>query len=48
MGLCCKEIDGQGGHLLAPQDWGRAESYSRQTSSAGACHNVGVYHIFVR
>jgi ubiquinone biosynthesis protein UbiJ len=42
------EIDTQGGHLLAPQDWDKAEFYGRQTSAAGSCRNYGVYHIFVR
>jgi hypothetical protein len=41
------EIDTQGGHLLAPQNWDRAESFSGQNPSAGVCHNVGIYHIFV-
>ncbi|XP_062522222.1 uncharacterized protein LOC134197002 [Corticium candelabrum] len=42
------EIDNNGGHLLAPQDWDRAESYGGQSSSSGSCGGRGLFHIFIR
>ncbi|XP_065846074.1 uncharacterized protein [Oscarella lobularis] len=42
------EIDNNGGHILAPFDWSNAEGYYLQTDSAGACHQKGLFHIFIR
>ena len=46
--LLFAEKDTQGGHLLDPQYWGRAEQYYLQTPSSGSCMNRGLYHIFIR
>eukprot|EP00043_Microstomoeca_roanoka_P017520 m.183436 g.183436 ORF g.183436 m.183436 type:complete len:525 (-) comp16651_c1_seq7:2078-3652(-) len=42
------EIDTQGGHILAPSNWGSAEPYSSQNDNAGATRNAGIHHLWIR
>eukprot|EP00041_Stephanoeca_diplocostata_P009954 m.157292 g.157292 ORF g.157292 m.157292 type:complete len:530 (+) comp17965_c0_seq4:260-1849(+) len=42
------EIDGQGGHLLAPASWEHAEPYSLQSTIAGATRSNGINHMWIR
>eukprot|EP00049_Salpingoeca_infusionum_P008756 m.144198 g.144198 ORF g.144198 m.144198 type:complete len:139 (+) comp14116_c0_seq2:1465-1881(+) len=42
------EIDAQGGHILAPSEWGRAESHGAQNLANGATRNNGIHHMWVR
>ena len=42
------DIEYHGGHILAPKDWDKAESYLSKTTEGGACKDRGLFHIFVR